>query len=469
MEWRHDVEAKDLDKASEAEISEALVVQERELEMEGYIRGAELKAMQERRMLNSLLDSVVDSVITIDPRGTITRFNNAAEKQFGWASKEVLDNGINIKEMMPLRFAVDHDDYLFNYLSTGVKKIIGSGRRAFGLHKDGSEFPIYVTVSEVIVDGFHLFTGIVRDLTEEVKKERMRQAEEDCLPQMIWKVSVDGQVETINKRFMAYTGASEASKHTVNLFSAEYVHKADYAESLAQFKAGCARKGSFDVKRRLKSADGTYRWFATRATPIFSADGSIKSWCGSCTDIDDAERLQNDFAILPESLPNAMWKVNLTGDVQFSNTKFQEYMGITSEDKVNAFSEDCVHPDEYAASLAALKNGIKSKAPFNVERRLKGADGQFNWFMTRGTPILDFDETVIGVYGTCTNINEMKEAQTELLALPDSLPLSVWKITPRGDVVYANKTFRNYVGAKEGDAINVFSDKVCTRALITHL
>jgi PAS domain-containing protein len=51
--------------------------------MEGYIRGAELKAMQERRMLNSLLDSVIDSVISIDPLGTITRFNNAASIQFG--------------------------------------------------------------------------------------------------------------------------------------------------------------------------------------------------------------------------------------------------------------------------------------------------------------------------------------------------------------------------------------------------
>jgi hypothetical protein len=60
-------------------------------------------------------------------------------------------------------------------------------------------------VSEVIEDGFHLFTGIVRDLIDEVTKERMRQAEEDCLQQMIWKVTSEGQVETFNKRFMSYT------------------------------------------------------------------------------------------------------------------------------------------------------------------------------------------------------------------------------------------------------------------------
>jgi hypothetical protein len=90
MEWRHDVETKDLNKASEAEITEALVVQERELEMEGFIFGAELKAMQERRMLNSLLDSFQESIISTDPRGTLSRSDYASElldSSPGWVSR----------------------------------------------------------------------------------------------------------------------------------------------------------------------------------------------------------------------------------------------------------------------------------------------------------------------------------------------------------------------------------------------
>ena len=79
--------------------------------MEGYIRGAETKALQERRVLNSLLDSVVDGVISIDPRGFIKRFNAAAEKMFGWSSKEIIDK--NIKDLMPQRFSAEHDDCKF--------------------------------------------------------------------------------------------------------------------------------------------------------------------------------------------------------------------------------------------------------------------------------------------------------------------------------------------------------------------
>jgi PAS domain S-box-containing protein len=245
MEWRHEIELKDLHKATEAEIAEALIVQERELEMEGYIRGAELKAMQERRMLNSLLDSVEDSVISMDPRGTISRFNIAAEKQFGWTRKEVLDNKINIKEMMPLRYAVDHDDYLYKYLSTGIKTLVGSGRKATGLTRDNTEFPIYITVGEVIDDGFHLFTGIVRDLTKEVKKERMRQAEDDCVHQMIWKTDPTGQALTLSPLFMEYTGINDSNILKFNMFAASAVHKSEYAGALAAFKKGCMTKVSF--------------------------------------------------------------------------------------------------------------------------------------------------------------------------------------------------------------------------------
>lgn len=108
LEWKQDVEVKDAKKADADHIAEALAIQERELAMDAHIRGAETKALQERRVLNSLLDSVVDGVISIDPRGFIRKFNISAEKQFGVTATEII--GKNIKELMPTRFSVNHDD-----------------------------------------------------------------------------------------------------------------------------------------------------------------------------------------------------------------------------------------------------------------------------------------------------------------------------------------------------------------------
>jgi len=459
MEWRQDIETKDLQKANDAEIAEALIVQERELEMEGYIRGAETKALQERRVLNSLLDSVVDGVISIDPRGKIKRFNAAAEKMFGYSSSEIIDK--NIKDLMPHRFSKDHDDYLYNYLTTGIKKVIGSGRKGFGLTKTGGEFPLYISVSEVLEDGFHLFTGIVRDLTDEVARQKLAQAEEDCLPQMIWKCDVTGQAQALNKRFMAYAGVSEENIKAVNVFSADVVHKEDFNESTRVFNEAQKTQQTFEVKRRVKAADGSYKWFLTRASPIFHEDGRISAWCGSCTDVDETEKLQYELAVLPESLPQCLWKIDLKGDVLYSNTKFQKFLGITKDTKgVNVFAASVVHPEDHAASRAIFDNALKTKSSFETNRRLKSAKGHYNWFMTRGSPVLDMEGNLTCFYGTCTDINEQREQQQELTALPESLPQMVWKINARGDVQYCNSKFLTYVGAKKGDALNVFSDKV---------
>lgn len=108
MEWRHDVEKKRLSGENESDIEEALANQEKELIMEGHIRKAETKALIERKVLNSLLDTFVDGVISIDPRGYIKRFNRAAEKMFGYSSQELIEQNFNIKQLMPKKFADNH-------------------------------------------------------------------------------------------------------------------------------------------------------------------------------------------------------------------------------------------------------------------------------------------------------------------------------------------------------------------------
>jgi PAS domain S-box-containing protein len=96
----------------------------------------------------------------------LTTNSNAAEKMFGYTTAEILEGNMNIKSMMPLKYSENHDTYLLNYFSTGVKKVIGTGRLVQGLKKNGTEFPIHLSISEVVEDGFHLFTAIVRDMTE---------------------------------------------------------------------------------------------------------------------------------------------------------------------------------------------------------------------------------------------------------------------------------------------------------------
>lgn len=120
--------------------------------------------------IQAIVDNTVDGLITIDEKGRIETFNKACETIFGFRADEA--TGQNVKMLMPEPYYSEHDQYLKNYNETGDKKIIGIGREVEGKHKDGTVFPIDLSVSEVQVQGRKLYSGIVRDITDRKKTER---------------------------------------------------------------------------------------------------------------------------------------------------------------------------------------------------------------------------------------------------------------------------------------------------------
>jgi two-component system sensor kinase FixL len=114
--------------------------------------------------LQSILETIPDAMIVIDGRGIIQFFSSAAERQFGHAEREVIGQNVNI--LMPNPDRSRHDGYLERYRSTGERHIIGIGRIVTGQRKDGTTFPMHLSIGEMQSGGEPYFTGFVRDLTE---------------------------------------------------------------------------------------------------------------------------------------------------------------------------------------------------------------------------------------------------------------------------------------------------------------
>jgi two-component system sensor kinase FixL len=128
----------------------------------------------------AVLDTTASAIISIDAQGQVATFNQAAERMFGYAAAEVI--GRNVKMLMPAPYREEHDDYLRRYVETGVRKIIGVGREVTGLRKDGTAFPVNLAVNDTVLHGEHLFTGVLRDLTQQKEAdERERKLLEQAL------------------------------------------------------------------------------------------------------------------------------------------------------------------------------------------------------------------------------------------------------------------------------------------------
>ena len=123
--------------------------------------------------LTAVVETAVDGFILIDSRGRILLFNPACERLFGYRADEVFQE--NVKLLMPQTYSLHHDDYLRNFLRTGERKIIGIGREVVGRRKDGSTFPMDLSVGEAKQDGESIFVGIIHDLTERKLTERQLQ------------------------------------------------------------------------------------------------------------------------------------------------------------------------------------------------------------------------------------------------------------------------------------------------------
>ena len=125
-------------------------------------------------LINSIINTAVDGIITISDRGIIEMFNPAASRLFGYLPMEVI--GRNVKMLMPDPDRTLHDQYLENYLSTGHKKIIGIGREVTAMRKDGSTFPIILGVSEVKLPHRTIFTGLIHDISDQkMAEEQLRR------------------------------------------------------------------------------------------------------------------------------------------------------------------------------------------------------------------------------------------------------------------------------------------------------
>lgn len=211
--------------------------------------------------LRAVLDAAVNAIIIIDGRGRIETFNHSAERLFGYRADEV--KGQNVSMLMPSPHREQHDDYLASYLTTGEAKIIGVGRETEARRRDGSTFPVDLSVGEIDTnEEGRRFVGILRDISQfKMIESLLRQRQEELrqifanAPLGIATTNLDGRFLRVNQALCTALGYDEDDLLSRHL--ADVVHPADRDEVAIGPDAIQDGRPGPPIRRRFLRRDGS--------------------------------------------------------------------------------------------------------------------------------------------------------------------------------------------------------------------
>lgn len=246
------------------------------------------------RFYKDIVDSVVSGVVVIDRQGRIVELNPAMQRIFGYAPEELL--GANISLLMPESYSGNHDNYLRRYAETGKNRIIGRSLEMPARRKDGSVFPLEITVTEIRVGDDPHFVGVLRDITERKEVEKALEKERGLLREAQeiarlgnWEIAgKDGSIYWSPVVYEIFGQDPAVFRPTIANFYAT-VHPDDL-DALQQHIARARETGTYDMVHRIVRPDGEVRHVHERARFEPAADGTTRFAVGIVQDVTDMVR-----------------------------------------------------------------------------------------------------------------------------------------------------------------------------------
>lgn len=323
---------------------------------------AELKRQVQRN--HQALEEAVDAVVQIDSSKSITFFNKAAEKMFGYSESEVV--GQNVKNIVPMEHRSAHDGYVDANIRTGVNRVIGKTRDLEATRKDGSRFWINLSLSKSVVNDDVQYTAFIKDITEEKTRRIDSEGQLAAInsTNAFIEFTTTGTIIKANDLFLSalkYHLDEIVGKHHRIFCEESYVRSADYTTFWDELGRGKAQIGEF--KRIAK--DGSEVWIQASYTPVKDDNGKVVKVVKVATDV-TKQRLKNSdyegqLAAIRKS--NAVIEFNMDGSIITANDNFLAALGGYSLNEIKGkhhrmfVDANYARSAEYADFWRKLNNG----------------------------------------------------------------------------------------------------------------
>jgi len=242
----------------------------------------------------------------------------------------------------------------------------------------------------------------------------------DLIPGLVWSARRDGSLEYCNRVWLDYTGFT--AERAMDWGWTEAIHSDDLTKVRQYWLSILETCKPGEIEARLRRFDGEYRWFLFRARPHLDNSGRVVKWYGTNTDIEDQKQAADslreselNFRLIVDTIPALVCTMTAKGEVELVNQQVLNYFGKTLEELKNWAFIGAVHEDDLDRVIAQWRHSVESGDPYDIEHRIRKADGVFRWFHVRGHPLRDSEDHIIRWYVLLTDIEDGNRARQALL------------------------------------------------------
>jgi formate hydrogenlyase transcriptional activator len=295
------------------------------------------------------------------------------------------------------------------------------------LMADGSVKYVRV-VAHAITDqsGSIEFVGALTDITAAKQaEEKIWQSERelrqvvDFAPKWVAVLGPDRSPLYANQPVLDYFGLTLEEWRRAD--PRKYYHPDDWKHLTSETQSKFLTGLQHEYEARFLGKDGKYRWFLFHWNPLRDEQGRVTRWYAAATDIEDRKQAEEvlresekSVRLIVDSIAGLIAMMTPEGEVEFVNNRVLEYFGKTLEELKGWATSDAVHPDDLPQAVAAWRHSVETGDTFDLDQRLRGADGEYRWFHIRGLPLRDTEGRIVRWYNLLTDIDERKRAEEKL-------------------------------------------------------
>ena len=379
----------------------------------------ELRENQEK--LAGILDNADEAIITIDERQKIQLFNQGAEEIFGYQTREIIGQPLDV--LLPKAFRQIHRQHINNFgqSSEQSRKMAERNSNVFGRRKDGHEFPAEASVAKLQTKSGMLYTVMLKDITERQQTLGKLQASKSLLAKAekiakigSWEYDHETKTRSWSEQLFNILGFDKNAPIPSCQEILDRVHPADRLLVRNTLVRGHHQGEAWDLNYRLLLADGTVKYIESRGEPTLNSQGKVTKVLETIMDVSERvqteqslQRSEEQLQLITDALPVLIAYIDNQKSYRYNNRTYETWFGKPRSSLVGKSMEYLLGEQNYRQVLPYVEMALSGRT-VSFENQPTAENGSLYWMSATYIPDFDKNGEVKGFFSMVNDITERK-------------------------------------------------------------